>query len=593
MAYIQKLTPPPNKTLNFSLDNFVGGLNNRSEQLQPNEASSMMNMRFVDETVMENRYGQKYYDTLVLDSPVIFIDEFKPYADANVLLRATAGKFYINDLILTTISGKPCGTNHNGRYFFSDGVKLWVYGRFDQVTSTYCTIIGTPINNYVLLEIVSPASDATRLDTTHTQGVLNVDYTNFKVFYVPCQNEFVDTFSGANVVPSGVKFITSHNGRLFVSGDQKDDDNVFITDIQNPFYFPVTLPIQLPPNSDMVVGMCVYDNSVVVGRKEDIYAIYGSTNRTGMGVDVFQLRKLNSHTGFANQDAVKVAHNYMFFLGNDGNAYSLASTRTNEKLLSTTILTKNIDITKDPLNLSPTDIYTASSYFFKDEWHLSIGDKVLVYSYIHLQWTVYNMMDARSFYVINNQLIWGRSDGHTATFDETTFLDFGLPYQSYWYSKRFDMGDANAFKQFREFFLVAYTYEFYVSDVNITFEIDYDDVSDRVVVSNQMSVYGKAKWGDRYITRNISESLPFVIGRRGRSIRFKLSCSYNKDGEVATYADLEFYLGKKNGLLVYVTGESKYYLYEDGAWQEITIEGLNQRMKIFQVNGDYEMRGKR
>jgi hypothetical protein len=593
MGYFQKSTPPPNKTMTFSLRNFVGGLNNKSEELQPNQASSLMNMRFVDDTVMENRYGQKYYDDFVLDGEEVFIDAYKPYTDPDVLLCGTASKMYVGRNLLTTLSGKPCGINHMGKYFFVDGAKFYVYGKFAQETSTYVKVIGTPINDYVLLEITSPADNHARLDTSHVQGVTNIDYTNKKIFYEPCENEFVDTYKGANVVPTNIKYIVSHNGRIYASGDTKDNDNCFISNVQNPYYFPVSLPMQLNPNSDMIVGMKVYDDCVVIGRKNDIYTIEGDTNNPTLGANVFKLRKLNTHTGFANNDAVCVAHNNLFFIGYDGNAYSMSSAKNDEKILSTTVLTKNVDITKEPINLTIPDVVTTCSIFIDDLWYVSIKDKVLVYSYNNMAWTVYKDMNARSFFNINRELVWGRPDGRIATFDKENYLDFGLPYQAYWYSKRFDMDDANSYKQFREFFVIAHTFNDYPSDINVLFEIDYDDVHSRAVIKNRISVWGKTTFGERFINRNINESMPFIIGRRGRNIRFKLSCSYYKDGEVATYGDLEHYLGKKDGLLVKVLDVNKYYLYMDGEWLLTEDYDLNQRMKIYQINGDYELRGKR
>ena len=593
MAYIQKSTPPPNKVMTFSLRNFVGGLNNRSEQLEDNEASSLMNMMFADDTIMENRFGQKFYDEVELDGEIVFIDEFKPYNDEKVLIRGTENSLYIEDQILTDLQGRPHGVTHSGRYFFADGDKLYVYGRFAQAESTYEKITGTPIDDYVLFEIVSPADGHARLGTEHVRGVLRVNYTNYTVCYEPCENEFTDNYKGANKVPVNIKYIVSHNGRLFVSGDKEDDDNVFISHVQNPFYFPVSLPLQLTPNSDKIVGMCVYDNSVVVGRKDDIYVIHGNTNRPDMGVPVFQLRKINSHTGFANHDAVNIAHNHLFFLGSDGNAYALASTKYDEKVLATSILTQNIDIEKAPINVLISDVDTACSIFHNDEWYVSVGDKVLVYSYRHRQWTVYNKINATSFYIKNREVIWGRKDGRTAMFDKETFLDFGVPYESHWYSKRFDMDDANSFKQFREFFLVAHTFEDYPSDINVIFEIDYSDVKDRVVVTNQISVWGKSRWGDRLITRNIVDSIPFIIGRRGRTIRFKIFCGYDVHGEVDTHADLEYYIGRIDGVLVKVLDEDRHYLYMNREWLLMDSEDLNQRMKLYQINGDYEMRGKR
>ena len=593
MAYIQKITPPPNKVLTFSLKNFNGGLNNRSNQLEDNEASDLINMVFSDSTLLEKRPGQKYFDETNFTKPVIFIDEFKPHTDENVLIRATDEFLYIEENVLTDLQGKPQGVNHSGMYIFTDGKTLYAYGKFAQATSTYRKIIGEPIDDYVLLEVVSPVDGHARLGEEHVEGVLNIDYDNFKVFYEPCELEFKDNFKGANKVPEKVSFVLSHNGRLFLSGAEKDDDNVFISDVQNPFYFPVSLPIQLPPNSDEIVGMALYDNSVVVGRRNDVYAIFGNTNRPDMGTDVFQLRRINTHTGFANQDGVCVAHNYLFFLGSDGNAYALGSTRVDEKQLSTSILSHQIDIEKAPINLTLEDIKSAVSVFYQDNWYLSIKDKVLIYSYRHRAWTLLNQINARSMYVLNNSLIWGREDGRTATIDNDNYLDFGVPYECFWYSKHFDMEDANSFKQFREFFVVAHTFNDFNSDINVVFEIDYAEVKDRVVIQNQISVWGKSKWGDRLVNNNINDSTPFIIGRRGRNIRIRISNGYFVHGEVATYADLEYYIGRKEGVLVRVLDEDAYYLYTNGGWKLMNEDDLNQRMKFYQINGEYELRGKR
>lgn len=598
MAYIQKITPPPNRIMNFSLKNFAGGLNNRSDQLEDKEASDLLNMEFVDETLMEKRKGQKYFDELALNEPIVFIDEFRPHNDENVLIRATANHLYIEDTVLTNLNGKPSGVNHEGMYFFADGGKLYVYGVFHQTNTTYRKVVGTPINDYVLLEVVSPAANHPRLDTSHVEGVLTVDYTTFKVFYEPCENEFVDTYKGANVVPDKVKYVVSHNGRIFLSGADKDDHNVFISDYRvnsagAAFYFPVFMPIGLPPNSDKIVGMAVYDDSVVIGRRNDIHAIFGKTNRPNVGLEPFHLRRINTHTGFANQDAVKIAHNHLFFFGSDGNAYAMGSTRIDEKQMSTSILSKSIDVRKAPINLTLDDVATASSYFHKDMWYVTIKDKVLVYSYRDMAWTLWDGFDAMCFYALNGELIWGRQDGRTATFDEEEYLDFGLPYQAFWYSKHFDMDDANSFKQFREFFIVAHTFEKHHSQIQLLFEIDHADVKDKVVISNEISIWGKSKWGDRFINRLINASEPFVIGRRGRTIRFKFTNGYVIHGEVETYDDLEYYIGRKEGIMVKVIDEGVFYLYTKGSWLIMEEEDLNQRMKIYQVNGDYELRGKR
>ena len=118
-------------------------------------------------------------------------------------------------------------------------------------------------------------------------------------------------------------------------------------------------------------------------------------------------------------------------------------------------------------------------------------------------------------------------------------------------------------------------------------------MKDRVVIQNQLARWGYSKYGDRFINREINESVPFSIGRRGRSIRFKITNNYDLDGTVDSYADLENYPRKREGLLVKVKDEDLYYLYRNRTWTPIESEQLNQRMKIFQINGDFEMRGKR
>lgn len=608
MAYIQKLSVPTNKVLSFSLKDFSGGLNNKSDQLKDTEASDLLNMSFVDTTLMEKRKGQMYYDTFIckdktrvpflveFPNDINYIDEYKPYTSKDVLIKATDGKVYFDNVEILESEGKISGVNFTDKYFFSDGSQLYAYGIFAQETTIYEVVTGIAIATPVLMKVVSPVDGFVPLDATHVQGVLQVDYDKFEIAYEPCKNEIGDTSKGANIVPDGINFIVYHNGRLFMSGADKDDDNIFITDVQNPYYFPVTLPIQIPPDSDRVTGLAVFDDSVVIGRKNDMYAIFGETNNTTLGLDLFELKRINTQTGFANHNATDIVNNSLYFLGGDYNVYALNSTRYGVRILSTSLLSKTIDLTKTPINISEDDIEVAYSIFFENEWYLTIKDKVLVYSFFNQAWTMYDNFNARSFYNLDGELIWGNHYGVTAKFSDDTYLDFGLPYKAFWYSRYFDMNEANTFKHFREVFLTAHVYDDYKSDINVVFEIDYVDVKDIFLVSNQISTFGETVWGARFITRNIVESLPLIIGRRGRNLRFKISNGYYIDGSVDWITDLANYPGKKDGTLVEVLvnttyGDAGLYLLTKGDW--VLQEDLNQKMKIYQVNGDYELRGKR
>lgn len=590
--YIQRSIPSPNKRFTFSLQNFAGGLNNRSELLGPSEASDLLNMKFSNDTVMEKRKGSVKVDELKLDGPITFVGKFKPYKEADVVLRATDTKLYAGTTEITTLKGRMMGVNFMGKFIFVDGEKIRVFGRFPQKDTTYEKVIGTPVDTNVLMELVKTPEGYTQLDQTHVRGVARYDYTNKKMWYEPCKLEVEDTYQGTNVLPDEPKYVVVHKGRLFISGADKDDDNVFLSDLNNPYYFPVYLPIQLPPNSDKVRGLHVFDDSVVVGRQFDMFAITGITNRTDIGGEPFRLKKLNTHTGFASNRAVSTAHNYLFYFGADGHAYMMSNVRAESTTLITQVLSQQVDIKIAPIDLKVEDFVDASATFYDNIWYVTVKDKVLLYSYSTRTWSMYNALNARSFYVDDLTLTWGNQDGYYMKHSED-YMDDGVPFTAFWKSSWFDMDDANSVKFFREFYLVAHTFEEVDSDIRVTFEIDYIDVKDEVMLKNQISVWGKAKFGDKFITRRINESIPFVIGRHGRSIRFTFTNGYILGAPVNSRSELDAYESKRESTIVLIKNESLYVRYTNGKWEDVDFAWINQGMKIYQMNGDYEYRGKR
>ena len=132
MAYIQNVKIPPNKKMNFSLKDFSGGMNNRSDQIQDNEGAVVKNLMFADDTILETRYGQKYYSEKDYGGEVVYIDEYRPFKDEPILVVATKDKIFFGDKEYP-IKGTPQGVTHFGKYYFSDGEKLKVYGNFGGV----------------------------------------------------------------------------------------------------------------------------------------------------------------------------------------------------------------------------------------------------------------------------------------------------------------------------------------------------------------------------------------------------------------------------------------------------------------------------
>lgn len=611
MAFIQDTIPPPNKIEQFSLKDFTGGLNNNSELLEINEATDLLNMAFTNDTVMEKRYGITYLNDEVYDGKITFMDVFRTYRDGDKQIVCTNSGIYVDGELLSEVEGQVRGVTHSGKYYFVDGDSFYVYGStFPTEENDYVSIIKpepepeeepkeddeeeTEVEEeYFLFKIVSSPEEYTPLSKEHQRGKDVYNYETGEVHYEPCLHELEDPYKNANVVPSSPTYIVSFDDRLYLSGDKDDDDNVFISDVQNSYYFPASLPLQPTPDSDKVRGLIVYDSGVLIGRGGDMYIVHGKTNNPELGHDMFKLHKINTHTGIASDSSMCVVHNHLFFLGSDGVAYALGTTRMDERFLHTQIISRQLDLFKAPFNFTYKDLESATSVFHAEEWYVSIKDKVLVYNYRLRAWTLYESHDATYLIRLNNAVVWGNSEGRLSTYGEG-FLDYGVPFKCVWSSRWFDMDNANAHKQFREFFIVAHTFEEINSDVRVKFEVDYVDVEEEELIDNQMSIWGVSVFGDRFITRNINASLPFVLGRRGRQIRFTLRNGYTPEAPVESVYDLEYVEKVYYGYLTYVNEEEAYYLYTHNGWvkQSLGVD-LDQRMRVYQINGEYEFRGKR
>ena len=597
MRYIQRNIPNPARIYSFTLNNFIGGLNNKDQQPGENQCTGVLNMAFMSDGVMEKRKGTTTFDSMTLADPIVYIDEFMPSnpdapGDLNQIVRATEKQVYFDQNLVRTVTKKINGVNHQGKYYFCDGTGLFAYGRFTDRPGTYVRHVGTATSNFILMEVVSPPSGFTPLGTEHTKGVKVLDYTNRKAWYEPCENEIKDTFKEGNVVPKNPRFIVQREGRIYVAGDDKDNDTVAISDSGNPLYFPAVLPLQLPPNSDRIAGLAVYNDAIVVGRRLDLHAITGDTNRTDAGLPVFKLNKLNAHFGFASQGSVVNAHNYLFFLGSDSNFYALRNLEYNSDVLSTQIISRTMDIHRDPINVQKDDIWYANGCFFDDMYYCTVGDKILIYHYLHQAWTVYDQIHATSAYVLFNTLLLGAKSGKILM-NSQDHLDEGKPYKAYWRTKWLDMGDANSFKMFRDFFIVSRSTKAYISTVNLKFEVDYQDVDADVDIGMPYSIYGRSKWGDLYINRDINTSAPFQIFRRGRQIRITFWNSEHVAGEVNTVADLEYFPNIYNGIIVKVKADNKFYTHEAGEWRVLEKDEYDQGMCLLQLSGEYEFKWKR
>lgn len=595
MAFIQRNLPPPIKAQSFAFNNFTGGLNNVTSDslLKNNEASDILNMSFNEEGTMEKRKGTEKYDNFNYSKPITFMDKFRTREGIDKLIISTSSELFVDKVKLCDVETTISGITYLNNYYFVDSKSIRVYGKFPQVSEgDHIKVIGTPINDYALMTVANPPKPYTPLDTSYTMGVFRYDYTNKKIWYEPCQQELDDTYKGDNLLPTNPSMICMHGDRIFMDGDLINPGNVFITDILNAFYTPVGMPMQLPPNGQPITGMRVFMDSVVVGRAEDMYVIYGNTNRTNLS-NAFLMKKINTHTGFINNNTIVEAHNYLLFLGNDGIVYRMHTTQTDVNVLATAELSLALDLFKYPIELDFVKMKSCSAIFDSDKFYLFHPSVTLVYSYKFMAWTLYKGIATSYAVRFNNELLLGSTDNYIYS-STSGYDDSGIPIVAYWSSKMFDFGYASNYKQFKELFVIAHVYNDYTSTINVRYEIDYVDVVQTASIVNKISKWGTAIWGvDRFITRNIVPSLPITIGRRGRKLRFIIKNGEPITKSVATYNDLALIVTPVHLNLYRVIDTGKIYRYALGDFTEMSIIDLYQPLKVYEINGEFSIKGKR
>jgi hypothetical protein len=299
-----------------------------------------------------------------------------------------------------------------------------------------------------------------------------------------------------------------------VAGGTIDPHNIWISDIHNPFYYPVGLQLRPDPNGDHITALTEFHGAIIVGRMHDVYVIYGNTNRTDVDSSIYRMSKINTHTGIISDATVAKVNNYLFYLGGDGVVYS-----TQVEMLQTRIMNRTVDLKSAPINLDMSDMLNACAVFKDNVYYLSIADKILLYSYDTMSWSVWDGLNARSFLILNYELLFGADNGHLYKYG-VGYSDDGVAISAYWSSKRFDMGAGSRMKKFKSMYVVAHSYDDVPSTIHIDFEIDYAEVSTNIDYKSMISTWGSAIFGERFIKWNINKSEPIPINRRGRLIRF-------------------------------------------------------------------------
>ena len=607
--------PTTNTKLSFVLNDFSGGLVNNvnDAKMKDNQSPDMLNMMFRVDGLLQKRPGTIFINETPFVDDLIRVIPYEYEANREVLLYLNSqGLYYKSNAefkCLWEYNGLDLKYAHfMGTLYFTDGLFIYSYNHTDKKT---CKIVNPPSDFTPNPKPAVTGVHKDKLIKTLSSGV-NV----YEKWYEPCQYELEDGYKGSNFIPPCIDCFIVHKDRLYISGGSFSPNMIWISDLLNPFYFPSALPIQTPPDDDVITAFHVYNDELIIGRRDSIYALFGNTNRND-SIEQYRLTKVNSHTGMANSHSADNVYHMMFFAGTDGNFYKLNPPTTSNNTLYTSQLNTTLDITMPPFNLVSDDIRSAITIFDGTNglWYVQIADITLVYSYQLRAWTRYNHIDATTFFKLNNVVHFSRltgciyrfadKEGNQKYYDDYFDLDTGdviqLPICAYWTSRNMDLGTPSRVKQFRDTYITSECFDDYATTVNVKYEVDYVDIREEFKIENEVSKWDRAIFDvSKFVSRNIDRSLPLMINRRGRTIKVYFGCGYEYWGSMPTLPPPGLISEYQ---LIYVKEDEKLYLRvprrdgftdkKDKYFIEFPKEELNQALLVHNIMGIYELKGYR
>lgn len=385
------------------------------------------------------------------------------------------------------------------------------------------------------------------------------DKENHIAYYKPCRQELADTIGGGvSYLPDKPSVITVHANRLFLAGDEKSPNHVYMSRYtsQGPqtLYFPVSTSVAVKPNGKAIVDMFVFDNALIMGRNEDLYVLYGNTpypSSIDSSGTQFYIKQLDATTGFMGANCGSLINNYYIYLGYDGRFYALNSPTTYVEYLMTRPLPYKCDIYKEPFNFAKEGVKRCSSVAYRNEVYFSIGESrlvdgttgsygvkyfTIVYNYDNMAYTYYTSpfggylyTDGLNLYIADTYMNkWLNDSDNYYDYDSRTgnIKRKYKPIKAKLSTKKYDLNMSAVFKYFKRLILTTRAYKDMNSDIQVDFEVDYYKLTgdENNVVNSNYGTFGVSKWGKAYFGEiDVLKSAWINLDIRGRSIKFTFS----------------------------------------------------------------------
>lgn len=580
----------------FTIDKFSGGLNNVEPDnlIGDSESTDCMNMRFTDDMIMEKRPGIDIYDNEnygQIEGKITWTDVYRPSLKEPLIVRATNKEIYIGSKKISDVNGTVRGVTYINKYYFVDGNALRVYDinkdkvyriirepieHLEEKTTANTTTIKlkkipeiTKVGDTVIIlaasmktesnyestvkaidvenkTITVNASISTELpvdtpiffykpkDEKNVVGEEVFDDENGIAYYLPCELEIADSYAGESYMPDSPSVITVHNSRLFIAGDKEQPHGIYMSKTVQPLYFPSAAGLTVKPDGDKIVDLVVFDNALIIGRTNDMYALYGNSEYQDIAKDPYYIKQMDVSCGFMCSKCGALLNNYYIYLGSDGRFYKLNTPTTFVEYLMTSPLPHKCDIYEKPLGIKRNTEVNVYAKAYRNEIYFCINDEfVIVYSYDNMAYTYYKGWLANSITIFDNKLLIGRTDGVLAFYkdDEEFYNDLNKPIECRYETKRYDVTGSLPLKFFKQFSITSYAFDENLSNIHAKVEVDYNEMVLKNPIPSNLSRFDNAQWNlNRFDSTNLFVSWYYQLNIKGRTIKFIFSNNIANEG---------------------------------------------------------------
>jgi hypothetical protein len=257
--------------------------------------------------------------------------------------------------------------------------------------------------------------------------------------------------------------IMLHWDRILMYGDSDRPYQLYISDLENPYYFPTDNTISFDIGRQEEISTAVrFQDMLVFFTKTSIQTL------TGKSTDDYARYLINDTIGCTAGWSAKVVVNKVYFLSHEG----VHELKPNPYRLETMNVGR---IDANVRSEMPTDANACGAFNDSMYW-IAFPDKSIVYRYYFENnvWVkdVSTSLNIRQFLTYGDDCYNMTSDGHILKHDRAVFTDNGVNYPMEIETKSHDLSATFNYKKLKRIYLLARAYQDFSSDLYLTILAD-------------------------------------------------------------------------------------------------------------------------